>query len=234
MIKKITKFFRLILILILIVIIGAWGISYLVSKDQKENIIYRFQDYDQKIGYPYNNKMQDYDVDAIIVLGAGIYEDGTPSPMLKDRLEAALKLYYADICKTILVSGDNGTQEYNEVKTMCKYLTQRGVPKENVFIDYAGFSTYDSMYRAQSIFQIKKAIVVTQSYHQYRALFIGNNLGIKCYGVSADQNRYGGQLFRSIREILARDKDVFKTFVKARPTYGGDEIPISGNANPLQ
>ncbi|MCQ2550968.1 MAG: YdcF family protein [Clostridia bacterium] len=231
MIKAIKRFFKLIFALALIIVVAVVGISMLVTKNQDENIIYRFQDYDQKIGHPYDQEMAKLNCDAIVVLGAGIYEDGTPTPMLKDRLESAISLYRSDVAKKILVTGDNGTKGHNEVKCMYDYLVSRSIPKDAIFVDHAGFSTYDSMYRAQSIFEIHRPIVVTQGYHMYRALFIGNNLGMECYGVAADQNTYGGQIFRSVREILARDKDVFKTYLKMKPTYGGSKIPITGTAN---
>lgn len=231
MLKAIRKFFSVIFILIIVFAVGVVGISYLVTKDQEPNIIYKIQDYDMSVNTIKADEIQDFEADCIIVLGAGIYADGTPTPILKDRLDTALKLYWAGVCDRILVTGDNGQEEYNEVKCMYDYLKNRNVPKDAIFTDHAGFSTYDSMYRAQSIFEIKKAIVVTQSYHLYRALYIGNNLGYQCVGVASDQNRYSGQLFRSAREILARDKDVLKTLVKMKPKYDGDAIPISGQAN---
>lgn len=231
MLKAIRKFFIVLFVLILIFVVGIVGVSYLVKKDQAPNIVYTIDDYDMKVNQIKAEEIREFDADCIIVLGAGVYEDGTPTPMLKDRLDTALKLYWAGVCPKILVTGDNGQVEYNEVKCMYDYLVKRNVPKEVIFADHAGFSTYDSMYRAQSIFEVERAIVVTQSYHLYRALYIGNNLGYECVGVAADQNRYSGQLFRSAREILARDKDVLKTLVKMGPTYDGDAIPITGTGN---
>ena len=233
MIRAIKNFIRTILVMLLILIICVVGISYLITKDQKDNIVYRFDDHDQKIGYPYTDELKSYDPQAIIVLGAGVREDGSPSDMLRDRLEAAAYIYNAGLCDKILVSGDNGQEEYNEVKTMYNYLVGLGVPDYKIFVDHAGFSTYDSMYRAHSIFKINRAFVVTQEYHLSRALYIGNNIGMECYGIASDQERYVGQLYRGGREILARDKDFLKTLIKARAKFGGEAIPISGHANGL-
>lgn len=231
MIKAIKNFFRTILIMLLILAIAVVGISFLVKKDQEENIIYTFDDSKQNFGGPYASKMKSFDADAIVILGAGINDDGTPMPMLQDRLDVGIRLYEAGICDKILISGDNGTNEHNELKVMLEYLTSKGIPEAKIYIDYAGFSTYDSMYRASSIFRIKKALVVTQKYHLYRALYIGNNIGIDCRGVASDQEHYMGQLFRNVREMLARDKDVFKTMMKIKPTVEGSPIPIYRRSN---
>ena len=109
---------------------------------------------------------------------------------------------------------------------------QKGISSENIFMDHAGFSTYDSIYRAKHIFEAKKVIIVTQKYHLYRALYIANQLGLKAYGVNADPRQYAGATYREIREILARNKDFIKCVVfKPSPTYLGDSIPVSGNGD---
>ena len=167
--------------------------------------------------------------DCILVLGAGLKPDGTPSPMLRDRLDKGIELYKAGAAPKLLLSGDNGQERYDEVNAMKEYALNAGIPPEDIFMDHAGFSTYESMYRARDIFLVKKAIIITQRYHQYRALYTARGLGIDSYGVIAAPRVYAGQRYRDLREILARDKDFFKMIVKPEPTYLGEAIPISGS-----
>ena len=170
------------------------------------------------------------DVDCIIILGAGIWGD-KPSPMLEDRLLEGIKLYQNGVSDKIIMSGDHGKKEYDEVNIMKSYAIEKGIPSENIFMDHAGFSTYESIYRAKDIFQAKKVVIVTQKYHLYRALYIANQLGLEAYGVGADPRQYVGATNREIREILARDKDFIKCIFKPEPTYLGDTIPVSGNGD---
>ena len=171
------------------------------------------------------------DVDCIIVLGCQVKSDGGLSHMLTDRLIRALELYNAGAAPKLLMSGDHGHKEYNEVGAMKNYATENGVPPANVFMDHAGFSTYETIYRAKEVFEAKKVIIVTQEYHLYRALYIAKKLGVDAYGVSCDLNVYVGQSARDIREVLARNKDFFKCIFKPEPKYLGDAIPISGDGN---
>ena len=171
------------------------------------------------------------DVDCILVLGCGIHADGSPSRMLADRLSRSVELYELQVAPKLLMSGDHGSAEYNEVATMREYALERGVPSEDIFMDHAGFSTYDSMYRAKEVFGADKIIIVTQDYHLYRAIYIAQELGIEAYGVAAKDVRYSGQTMRDIREILARVKDFFFTMFKPKPTYLGEAIPVSGDGN---
>ncbi len=171
------------------------------------------------------------DVDCIMVLGCAVRPDGTPSPMLAERLARSVELYEAGAAPKLLMSGDNGQVEYNEVATMGNYALQKGVPSYDIFLDYAGFSTYESAYRAKAIFQAKKIIIVTQKYHLHRALYIAKALGLDAYGVSSDTQTYAGQTYRDIREILARNKDFLTSIFKPKPTYLGDPVPVSGPGN---
>lgn len=168
--------------------------------------------------------------DCILVLGAGVWGD-KPSPMLEDRLNQAINLYKNNVSSKIIMSGDHGTEEYDEVNIMKKYAIEKGVPSEDIFMDHAGFSSYDSIYRAKAIFSAKKIVIVTQEYHLYRALYIANRLGIEAYGVGADPRQYAGATYREIREILARNKDFIKCIFKPEPTYLGDTIPVSGSGD---
>ena len=176
-----------------------------------------------------NNEIKE-EVDCILVLGAGIWGE-KPSPMLQDRLDTAIKLYKDGVSNKIIMTGDHGTKEYDEVNIMKDYAINQGVPSEDIFMDHAGFSTYESIYRARDIFKVKKMVIVTQEYHLYRALYIANSLGVKSYGVNSDPRKYAGQMYRELREILARNKDFIYGIVKPKPTYLGKEIPVSGNGD---
>ncbi|HAB67442.1 MAG TPA: SanA protein [Firmicutes bacterium] len=169
-------------------------------------------------------------IDCIIVLGAGIWGD-EPSPMLEDRLLEGINLYENGVASKIIMSGDHGREDYDEVNIMKDFAINRGIPSEDIFMDHAGFATYDSIYRAKEIFEAKRVVIVTQDYHLYRALHIANSLGIEAYGVPSNPRKYGGQFIRDIREILARDKDFIKCLFKPKPTYLGESIPVSGNGD---
>ena len=169
--------------------------------------------------------------DCILVLGAGVRDNGTPSHMLEDRLKTGIQIYEMGTAPKLLMSGDHGRIGYNEVGVMKSFAVQRGIPDSNVFMDHAGFSTYESLYRARDVFMAKKIIIVTQEYHLYRALLIAESLGLEAYGVSADLRTYMGQPLREIREIAARLKDAVWCILKPEPTYLGESIPISGDGN---
>ena len=173
------------------------------------------------------DELMDFDADCILVLGAAVYND-RPSPMLEDRILQGIALYEQGFADRIIMSGDNGQMNYDEVNVMRSYAIAEGVPPIHVFMDHAGFSTYESVYRAQAIFQVEKMIIVTQDYHLYRALHTANRLGIEAYGVPSNPREYMGQASRDQREVAARVKDFFYGFIKPSPTYLGDPIPISG------
>ena len=169
------------------------------------------------------------DVDCILVLGCGVRDDGSPSAMLRDRLRRGVELYESGAAPKLLMSGDHGREDYDEVDTMKSFAVEKGIPSEDVFMDHAGFSTYESMYRAKEIFQADKIIIVTQTYHLYRSIYIARALGIEAYGVDADLVGYGNGSGRELREVLARVKDVFTCVFKPEPTYLGETIPVWGN-----
>lgn len=171
------------------------------------------------------------DVDCILILGCGVRSDGSPSLMLSDRLQQGIALYDSGASDRLLMSGGHGRTDYDEVNLMKQIAMDSGVPSEKIFMDHAGFSTYESMYRARDIFQAKKVLVVTQEYHMYRALYNAQKLGLDAYGVASDPRSYGGQKIRDAREMLARVKDVLYTLAKPEPTYLGDAIPVSGNGD---
>lgn len=193
--------------------------------------------YVQLAAYPYileADQAAELDADCIIVLGAGVWGEGDsarPSHMLADRLDTALALHEKGASDKLLMSGDHGRKDYDEVNVMKDYATKAGVPSENVFMDHAGFSTYESMYRAKEVFCAEKVIIVTQGYHLYRGVYDARMLGLDAYGVSADLRSYRGQAYYSLREVLARCKDFVITLYKPLPTYLGEPIPVSGNGN---
>lgn len=171
------------------------------------------------------------DVDCILVLGCGVRPDGSPSDMLYDRLRRGVELYEAGAATKLLMTGDHGRKDYDEVDVMKSFAVDAGIPSEDVFMDHAGFSTYESMYRAKEIFQAKKVIIITQEYHLYRAIYIAESLGLEAYGVAADYRAYYGQTKRDIREVLARVKDFGTSILQPKPTYLGKAIPIWGDGN---
>ena len=174
---------------------------------------------------------KDINADCIIVLGAGVKPSGKPSWMLEDRIIVGEQLYNVNAAPKLLMSGDHGRENYDEVNTMKNYAINDGIPSEDIFMDHAGFSTYDSMYRAKEIFGAENLIVVTQKYHLYRALYIGDKLGIDVYGVSSDQRQYAGQARREVREMFARCKDMVKVMARQKPQYLGEAIPLWNNGD---
>lgn len=171
-------------------------------------------------------------VDCILVLGCAVWNGNTLSPMLKDRVETGLDLYNSGASERLLMSGDHGHKNYDEVNNMKQYCVDRNIDADVIFLDHAGFSTYESMYRAQKIFGVRKMIVVTQRYHLSRAVYIARSLGIDTYGVPADIQTYtlATRTKNTIRESLARVKDCFMCVLKPEPTYLGEAIPINGSA----
>ncbi len=168
--------------------------------------------------------------DCILVLGCGVWGN-TPSHMLEDRLLQGIELYENGASGKMLMSGDHGREEYDEVNVMKDFAADRGVDTDDIFMDHAGFSTYESMYRAKEIFKAEKVLIVTQDYHLYRAIYDARALGIDAYGIASNPREYAGQIYRDIREILAKNKDFVYCIIKPEPTYMGDEIPVQGNGN---
>jgi SanA protein len=176
------------------------------------------------------NESEVPDADAILVLGAYVFPNGTVSTMLNDRLTAGYELYEQGKAPKLIVSGDHGQKDYDEVNSMKSFLKDKGVPNQDVFMDHAGFSTYESMYRARDIFKVQKLIIVTQDYHLMRAVYVARALGMEAYGVAADKRDYRGMGMYKLREIAARNKDFLWTkVIKPEPTFLGDEIPVFGD-----
>lgn len=220
--KRIRKrLFKIFIVLVIIGIVGicaAFGISEFVKSSVSDRLITP------------EAAAELSDIDCIIVLGCRVNGE-TPSPMLSDRLTRGVELYDMSAAHKLLMSGDHGRVSYDEVNAMKQFAIDRGVPSEDVFMDHAGFSTYETMYRAKEVFAAKRVIIVTQKYHLYRAVYIAEQLGIEAYGVDSDLQSYIKQPYYNAREILARDKDFVKVIFKPKPTYLGEVIPISGSGD---
>lgn len=165
-----------------------------------------------------------------LLLGAKVYQDGRMSDMLTDRAVTAVELYQNQKVQKILVSGDHGRDNYDEVNTMKKYLLDHDVPAEDIFLDHAGFDTYDSVYRAKTIFEVQSMIIVTQDFHLPRAMYIAKGLGLDAVGLAADKHQYVGESYNEFREIFARVKAFFDVSFHAQPKFGGEVIPITGDS----
>ncbi len=220
--KRIWKrLFKIFIVLVIIGIVGicaAFGISEFVKSSVSDRLITP------------ETAAELSDIDCIIVLGCRVNGE-TPSPMLSDRLTRGVELYDMNAAPKLLMSGDHGRVSYDEVNAMKQFAIDRGVPSEDVFMDHAGFSTYETMYRAKEVFAAKRVIIVTQKYHLYRAVYIAEQLGLEAYGVDSDLQSYIKQPYYNAREILARDKDFVKVIFKPKPTYLGEVIPISGSGD---
>ena len=217
------KYLKRIIIAVIVLFIFVFTTVFLINAYVKNSVKARILTSDEAA------KLSE--VDCILVLGCKVRDDGAPSKMLQDRLTRGLELYTFGAAPKLLMSGDHGNEDYDEVGTMKQFAVDAGIPSEDVFMDHAGFSTYESIYRAKEIFDTDKIIIVTQKYHLYRALYIAEKFGMEAYGVASDYREYVGQTTRELREILARCKDFITTIIKQKPTYLGDVIPISGNGD---
>ncbi len=222
-IKKFRKVFLILGVLFPVCIIAVFGINAYV-KAVTEKYILHGDEPGQTEGF-----------DCIMVLGCGVNDDGTPSYMLRDRLQTASDIYKIRSEKQgkatkILVTGDHGTVSYDEVNCMKEWLKSSGVPSSDIFMDHAGFSTYDSMYRASEIFGCKKMLIISQEYHLYRAVYNARSLGIEAYGYGP-ADKYSGKEYRSFREIIARDKDWMKCIFKPKAELMGEKIDIHGDGD---
>lgn len=165
---------------------------------------------------------------AVLVFGAGLLADKTPSDPLRDRVDTAIELYEAGKVEKILMSGDNRFVYYNEPEAMRQYALSQGIPDEDIVLDYAGRRTYDSCYRASHIFGLSDIIVVTQNYHLPRALFLCTHLNVNAAGVSADQTRY-----ICSRYIYWRVREIFATIAAYADIYILKPVPVLGEIEPI-
>ena len=223
---------KIVLALLLLAAVCAaivFGLNAYMVHSGEARILCRVETRETELSSEEVRELKEQNPECILILGAQVRADGSPSYMLQDRLDLGIKLYQEGVAPKLLLSGDHGQVQYDEVNAMKEYALQEGVPEEDLFLDHAGFSTYDSVYRAKKVFQVERMVVVTQGYHLYRALYGCEKMGIKAWGAAADQTVYHGQAMRDLREIAARDKDVVKWMLKPEPTYLGEAIPISGS-----
>ena len=219
--QKKRRWVKLLLILIFAGLLSAGGINWFVVRRSGKEIQSL-----QKLASQKSRK-----ADAVVVLGAKVRKDGSMSLMLKERVDLGIQAYKQGLADRIIMSGDHGTGGYDEVSTMKTYAIDKGVPSEHIFKDHAGFSTYETMYRAKDVFRAKSIIVVTQKYHLYRAVYDAGALGLEVKGIACDKAVYKGDKARKFREAIARVKDFGYTAVKPKPKYLGKAIPVSGNGN---
>jgi len=213
--KRLKKVVIIFLVMVVAVAIGIFAIDFHVSRVGSKYILSP-----EKVP----------ESDAIIVLGAYVYPNGRLSDMLKDRVDTGLELYNNGKGKKLLLSGDHGQTTYDEVNGMKNYVKAKGVKAEDIFMDHAGFSTYETMYRARDVFKVKKVIIVTQEYHLKRAVYIARSLGMDAYGVASDKRKYRGMAMYKVREILARCKAFsWVNVTKPKPKFLGEPIPITGD-----
>ena len=210
------KYLKIALYLAIIGLVAIVSVNYYVKSSTKKHIYYSLKK------FPKN--------DVGIVFGAGINGD-QPSKYLKDRLDAGIALYKANRINKILLSGDNGRDEYDELTVMKNYCYKHGVDTTKIFIDYAGFDTYSTMYRAKHIFNIKKATLISQEYHLNRAIYIGQKLGIKSVGYSANNGEYLGYKYVTFREYGSIFKSFFDVLRNREPRFLGNPIDINGVSN---
>lgn len=161
-----------------------------------------------------------------IVFGARVWDDGRLSNVLYDRVLTAVELYRAGRVRKILMSGDNPTAEYDEPTAMKEAAIQLGVPEADIVLDFAGRRTYDTCWRAREIFEVKKAVLVTQEFHQARALYLCNNMGVESVGITANRRRYLGERRWAVREFFSVASAWFEmNFIPFDPV-GGKKEPI--------
>ncbi|MBN1499328.1 MAG: YdcF family protein [Spirochaetes bacterium] len=166
-----------------------------------------------------------------IVPGALVMRSGNLSHITYDRAMSAVELYKSGKVKRILVSGDHGTKKYDEVNTIRKFLLKNGVAGKDIFLDHAGFDTYSTMTRADKVFCVTDAVIVTQKYHLYRALFIARMKGLDATGYAADKRHYVRIRYYKLREIPANMKAFYEVVFNVRPKYLGEKIPVTGDSS---
>jgi SanA protein len=214
--KKIRKFILLLIILSLIALVLVLLTSRNVTTKTEKTIFTELKDVPK--------------AKVAVIFGAGINGD-QPSRYLKDRLDAGISLYKNNKVDKILLSGDNGRDEYDELTVMKLYCQKNGVDTTEIYIDYAGFDSYSTMYRAKHIFHIDTAILVSQKYHLNRCLYLGDKMGIKSFGYSADRGAYPGYKYYTLREKLSVTKAVLDVIRNRKPKYLGGSVDINGKSN---
>lgn len=210
--------------ILILLCIGIFSVVSIYTYVQK-------QSYDFIITRSYNETCIDSNLKAEVgmILGARVYANGNMSPMLSDRVNTALECYNEGFFEKFLISGDHGQVEYDEVNTIRKYLLEQGVGEEDIFLDHAGFDTYDSMYRAKYVFGVESMFVFSQKFHLPRAIFIAHSFDYISYGIMSDRQEYANIEYNYKREFLAIQKACLNIILKSKPQYLGDFIDITGD-----
>ena len=229
--KTLKKSLKIIIFFLILLIAAVLSINFYVIKTASPSLQYSIDTQESSISDSNSQKLAEEKADCIMILGAGIIDRETPSEILKDRLDAGIALYKKGVAPKILLTGDNGQKEHNELHAMLSYCIKQGVPKSDIFCDHAGFSTSESMVRAKNIFDVNKLIIVTQKYHEYRAIYLAEAEGMDAIGVSADQHYFEGASYREAREILARNKDFIINHLGNRNAVGGEKISLQGDGS---
>ncbi len=209
-----SKWFKRIFILGVASFIFLIGINFYIIKSTQDQIYFN------------QDNLPEYQT--ALLLGAKVYDDGTLSFIMQDRADTAIEIYNLGKVEKILVSGDHGTTGYDEVNTVKNYLVKKGIPEKDIFTDHAGFDTYDSVYRAKNIFEVRSMIIVTQEFHLPRAIYIANSLGVESVGIVADKRR--SFLINYLRENVARIKAFLNVVFGAESEFLGERIPITGES----
>ncbi len=208
--KKYTIF---VICLTLLTSIFIFGVNYYVLSFSRNNYFYDVEWLDTKYLW--------------LVFWASVINNKYPSDILKDRLKVSYEAYFTWKIKKIIVSWDNSKVNYNEPEVMKNYLISLWVKEQDIYLDYAGFDTYDSLYRAREIFDATEIVLFTQDFHLKRAMYIWNKLGLKVYWVETNLQKYIKQNYNNRRELFARLKAFFEIEIfKNKPKYLGEKIHI--------
>lgn len=221
--KILKKIVLTLFILCVLIGLASLGINIYMSAYSDNYIISSFEDLP---------KLKEDENWTFLVLGAQV-SGTTLSPVLKDRVEMGAKAFKEGYAHTLLLSGDHGKKWYDEVNAMRVYILDNypEFDKNRIFLDHAGFDTYDSIRRAQKIFGVNNLIIISQDFHTIRAVYIARNLGLNAYAYAVDQSKYSNkwQFSWAFREYFARIKAFFDTLIRRDPQYLGDKIPITGS-----
>lgn len=234
MFKAVKRLFKLLIFAGLVVLICPNFVDFITqhgnikSFDDLVNEVSYLQE-DLLAGDPGAAQTRVSEHDCIVVMGAAVNPDGTPSTILADRIKVAVDLYNAGVAPKIIMSGDNQSERetYDEVTHMKRYAVEvLGVPSEDVFCDHAGINTYDSMYRLYHVFGAERPVIVTQTYHLYRTLADASSFSMDAVGVAADLHAYANIIWYQIREFLARISDAWKVLTRADATYLSEPVSL--------
>lgn len=206
---------RLVLVLVFVLLLIILFTNYTIKSESS--------------GFIFKDTSAIKEAQAALVLGASVKPNKEMSDVFRDRVDTAIKLYNEKKVSKIIISGDHGKKYYDEVSAAKKYILEKNIPPEDVFLDHAGFDTYDSVYRAKYIFKAQSIVIVTQDFHLPRAIFIARRLGHNVQGLSADLHSYSGINFMRNREIFANVKAYFDILLNEKSEFLGPQIDLNGS-----